>query len=231
MTAANTIKHLGIILDGNRRWARSRNLPTLQGHSAGYDNIKNVCELAFKRGIKMLTVWAFSTENWKRSRQEVDYLMKLLKRAVTKDAKYYKDKDVRIKVIGKMSDLNKDLRESIKNIEEITKNCAKGILRIGINYGGRTEIVDAVKKIVKSKISADEISEQAITDNIYDFGGENPELIIRTSGEQRLSGFLLWQSPYSELYFPKVCWPDFSEKDLDEAIEWFNNRKRRFGGD
>lgn len=231
MSDARTIKHLAIILDGNRRWARSKNFPTLQGHRAGYDNIKNICELAFDRGIKMLTVWAFSTENWKRSKKEVDYLMKLLKRAVAKDAKYYQKKDIRIKVIGRMSDLNKDLHKSIKNIEEVTKNCAKGILRIGINYGGRAELVDAIKKIVKSKISADKIDEQTVTNNIYDFGDMNPDLIIRTSGEQRLSGFLLWQSPYSELYFPKVCWPDFSEKDLDEAIDWFNNRKRRFGGD
>ncbi|MEA2064725.1 MAG: polyprenyl diphosphate synthase [Patescibacteria group bacterium] len=231
MPNTQTIKHLGIILDGNRRWAKNKNLPTLQGHRVGYDNVKSICELAFNRGIKILTVWAFSTENWKRSKEEVGYLMKLLKRAVTKDAEYYKKKDVGIKVIGRMSDLDKDLQKRIKNIEEITRNCAKGILRIGINYGGRVELVDALKKIVKAKIPFDKIDEKTISENIYTPNIPNPDLIIRTSGEQRLSGFLLWQSPYSELYFPKVCWPDFSEKDLDEAIEWFNNRKRRFGGD
>ncbi|MBT4277706.1 di-trans,poly-cis-decaprenylcistransferase [Candidatus Falkowbacteria bacterium] len=225
------LKHLGIILDGNRRWAKSKGLPTLIGHKKGYEKIKQVGEWCINRGIDILTVYAFSTENWSRSKKEVDYLMNLLKKGMIKEVKYFKEKGIQVKVIGEKSRLSQDLQNAISNMEEKTKNCTKGLLNIAINYGGRLEIVKAVKKIIKEKIPLEKITEQTINNNLYTSELPDPDMIIRTSGEQRLSGFLLWQASYSELYFPSVCWPGFKEKNLDEAVEWFEKRNRRFGGD
>lgn len=225
------INHLGIIMDGNRRWAKSKNLPALKGHSKGYDKIKEIGELCLKKGIKILTVYAFSTENWSRSKEEVGYLMKLLKNAMVNEIEYFKKQNIRVCVIGRISDLSSDMQKSIKKMEQATKDCKKGLLNIAISYGGRVEIVNAIKKIIQKKTAPDKITEETVNNNLYTAGLPDPDLIIRTSGEQRLSGFLLWQSSYSELYFPSVCWPDFSESDLDKAIDWFENRNRRFGGD
>ncbi|MCK4744483.1 di-trans,poly-cis-decaprenylcistransferase [Candidatus Parcubacteria bacterium] len=227
----NQLKHLAIIMDGNRRWAKSKGLSTIEGHSKGGDTFKKICKLCFERDIKILTVYAFSVENWNRTKKEIGYLMKLFKKVTTENLKYFKKNNIKVNIIGKISDLSKDLQEAVRNLHNATKDYTDLILNIAINYGGRVEIVDAIKRIVKNKIPLEKIDEKTVSENIYTADIQDPELIIRTSGEQRLSGFLLWQSPYSELYFPKVCWPDFSEKDLDEAIEWFNNRKRRFGGD
>lgn len=225
------LKHLGIILDGNRRWAKSNGLPTLEGHRRGYEKIKKVGEWCLEEGIDILTVYAFSTENWNRSKEEVDYLMALLKDGLTKEAEYFKNKNIRVKIIGRIADLSLDLREAVKNIEEKTKNCDKGLLNIAISYGGRVEITEAVKKIVEEKIPVEQITEDTISSRIYTAGLPDADLIIRTSGEQRLSGFLTWQSYYSELYFTPVPWPAFSKEDLKEAIDWFMKRGRRFGGD
>lgn len=227
----NKLKHLAIIMDGNRRWAKSKGLTAIEGHSKGGDTFKKICKLCFKRDIKILTVYAFSVENWNRTKKEVGYLMKLFKKVTTENLEYFKKNNIKVNIIGRISDLSKDLQEAVRNLHNATKDCTDLILNVAINYGGRVEIVDAVKSIVKKKIPVGEINEKIISENIYTADIQDPDLIIRTSGEQRLSGFLLWQSPYSELYFPKVCWPDFSEKDLDEAIDWFNSRKRRFGGD
>lgn len=226
----STIQHLGIILDGNRRWAKSRGLPTLKGHQEGYRKIKEIGELCIEKGIKILTVYAFSTENWRRSKEEVGYLMKLLKTAMTEEVGYFKGKNIRVNVIGRTSELPKDLQGAIRNMENATKECKDGVLNIAINYGGRTEIVDAVKKIIKQNTNEDEVTESLIEKNIYTSELPDPDIIIRTSGEQRLSGFLTWQSSYSELYFTKVNWPDFSQKNLDDAINWFSQRSRSFGG-
>ncbi len=231
MPKEKTIKHLGIIMDGNRRWAKKRGLPTLEGHKKGYEKIKEAGKWCLEEGIDILTVYAFSTENWNRSKEEIGYLMKLLKRAFTKDIDFFLKEDIKLKVIGRKEELSKDLQEVIKNAEEKTSGCNSGLLNIAINYGGRAEIIDAVKNIIKKDSSPENITEELISSNIYTSGLPDVDLIIRTSGEQRLSGFLLWQSYYSELYFPKVNWPGFSRDDLNEAIDWFTGRNRRFGGD
>ncbi len=225
-----SIQHLAIIMDGNRRWAKQRGLSSLQGHKAGYEKLKAVGDWCLARGIKILTVFAFSTENWKRSEAEVGYLMKLLEFALTKELKVFIKKGIRLNIIGLKSGLSKKMQLAVKNAEAKTKNNKKGILNLAINYGGRLEIVEAMKKIARHKIPAAKITEELISRNAWTAGLPDPDLVIRTSGEQRLSGFLTWQSVYSELYFIKKHWPAFTEKDLDEAIKEYNQRHRRFGG-
>jgi undecaprenyl diphosphate synthase len=222
--------HLGIIIDGNRRWAREKGLPVFEGHRRGFENFKKIADYAFGKGVRILTIFAFSTENWNRTKIEVNYLMKLLGIALGK--KYIKElnqKDVRLKVIGQKERLSNSLQEKIKKIEEATKINKKGILILAISYGGRQEIIQAVQGIIKDKIPGNKISEELISKNLWTSGLPDPDLIIRTGGEQRLSGFLTWQSVYSELCFIKKYWPEFSEKDLDIAFEEYNHRQRRFG--
>jgi undecaprenyl diphosphate synthase len=222
--------HLGIILDGNRRWAKEKGLPAFEGHRRGYEKLKEVGTWCKEKGVKILTVFAFSTENWDRSKKEVDYLMKLLSQAFEKrDVSRLDKQGIRIKVIGQKEGLSKQLQEKIKKAEEQTKNNKEGIFNLAINYGGRLEIIEAIKKIMRKNINPEKITEEIIGQNIWTAGMPDPDLIIRTSGEQRTSGFLTWQSVYSELYFCKKYWPDFSEKDLDEAFEEYSRRQRRFG--
>ncbi len=216
-------------MDGNRRWAKKQGLPPMAGHQKGYDKMKQVGDWCLARGIDFLTVYAFSTENWQRSKKEVDYLMKLLERGLTKELPQFMKKNIRLKIIGSRDKLSVSLKRAIKTAEDKTKNNTAGTLNIAVNYGGRLEVVEAVKKIVRRKIPVNQISEQTISDYVWTAGEPDPDLIIRTSGEYRLSGFLTWQGVYSELYFTKKFWPDFSEKDLDEAILEFNRRTRRFG--
>jgi len=222
-------QHLGIIMDGNRRWARSRGLPTLEGHKRGYKKILKVGDWCLEKGIKIFTVYGFSTENWNRSKKEVNYLMRLLKIALKRDIKTLHKKGIRVNIIGRIKELSQDLQKAIKEAMLLTKNNTRGLLNIAINYGGRPELVDAVRKIIKKKISPLKVSEALISDNLYTAGQPDPDLIIRTSGEQRLSNFLTWQSAYSELYFIKKHWPDFTKKDLEEAIKEYSRRSRRFG--
>ncbi|MFH1597968.1 MAG: polyprenyl diphosphate synthase [Patescibacteria group bacterium] len=219
--------HLGIIMDGNRRWARNRGLPTLEGHRRGYNKVKKVGDWCLDRGIKILTVYAFSTENWNRSKKEVGYLMKLLKKALTDDIQEMHQKNIQVRVIGRVSQLSKDLQKAVRDAVKLTKKNTKGILNIALNYGGRPEIVDAIRKVVRKKVP---ITEAAIADNLYTAGLPDPDLIIRTSGEYRLSNFLTWQASYSELMFIDKHWPAFTEKDLDKAIKEYQKRNRRFGG-
>lgn len=226
-----TIKHLGIIMDGNRRWAKEHGLPSLEGHRRGYNKMKEVGDWCLARGIEILTVYAFSTENWNRSAEEVAYLMKLLKEALTKELPEFMAKGIKLKIIGSRERLSADLVEAIDQAEKQTRNNQRGILNIALNYGGHLEIVEAMRKIAAQGKTPEEITEELIAQNIYTAGQPDPDLIIRTSGEHRLSGFLTWQSVYSELYFVKTHWPAFSEQDLDQIIEDFNQRERRFGGD
>lgn len=226
----NQIKHIGIIMDGNRRWAKRRGLPPMAGHKKGYEKMKEVGDWCLARGIDFLTVYAFSTENWKRSKKEVDFLMKLLERGLTKELPQFAKKNIRLKIIGSRNGLPASLKQAIQSAEEKTKNNTAGTLNIAINYGGRLEIVEAVKKIISKNIPANKITEETISANVWTAGEPDPDLIIRTSGEQRLSGFLTWQGVYSELYFTPKMWPELSEKDLDEAIAEFGRRQRRFGG-
>jgi undecaprenyl diphosphate synthase len=222
-------RHLGIIMDGNRRWAKARGLPPFKGHEAGYKKIKieEVLRWCKEAGIEVLTLFAFSTENWQRAKKEVDFLMKLFLRALTKDIKKLHENNVRVRVIGRREGLPEKLREAIEKSEELTKNNAGGTLNLAINYGGRPELVDAFKKILANP--PEEITEETISANLYTAGLPDPDLIIRTSGEQRLSGFLTWQSAYSELLFIEHHWPEFSKEDFDDALADFANRQRRFG--
>lgn len=229
MTKKHNLVHLGIIMDGNRRWARARGLPTLEGHRRGYNKMKEVTQWCIDRGIKILTVYAFSTENWQRSKKEVSYLMNLFRKALTKDIEEMDKQGVKIKIIGQKERLAKDIQQMIKQAEAKTKNNKKLLFNVAISYGGRPDILQAVKKIIKKKIPVSKITEDLISKNLWTKGIADPDLIVRTSNEQRLSNFLTWQSVYSELLFIKKHWPAFIEKDLDKIITEYNKRQRRFG--
>lgn len=226
-------EHIGIIMDGNGRWAKKRRLPRTAGHTVGAKTFKKIARYCNKIGIKYLTVYAFSTENWKRPKDEVEAIMKLLKDYLI-DAKNFKDENIKVKFIGDLSPLSDELKKLIKDAEEGSVNATGLKLNIALNYGGRDEIAFAVKKIAEDykngKITADEIDEKAISDNIYTAGQPDPDIIIRPSGEYRLSNFLIWQAAYSEFWYSDVLWPDFKTKDLDKAILDFQKRNRRFGG-
>lgn len=224
------LKHLAVIMDGNRRWAKDNGLPSFEGHRQGYDKMKEVGQWCIERGITTLSVYAFSTENWNREQAEVNYLMDLLYKAVTAEVEQFNKRGIRLRIIGTRERLSEKLVKAIADAEERTKENSKGTLNICLNYGGRLEIVDAVKKIMSQGIPADQITEKTISENIWLAGQADPDLIIRTSGEQRLSGFLTWESVYSEFLFIDKHWPAFSEADLDAAINDYNNRHRRFGG-
>jgi len=225
------LKHLAIILDGNRRWAREKGLPTFEGHRVGYERIKDVCRWCLKRNIEILTVYAFSTENWNRSKEEVKYLMFLLNKAFSEDAEELNKLGIKVNIMGSRDRISPKIKKNIEKIQEKTKNNKKMVLNICFNYGGRLEIVEAVKDIIREGIKPEKVTEELISKHIWFKGQPDPDLIVRTSGEQRLSGFLTWTSVYSELYFPRCYWPDFNEKELDKTIKEFERRNRRFGGD
>ncbi len=226
-------KHIGIIMDGNRRWAKKRGKPAIFGHKQGAKTLENIVRYANKIGLKYLTVFAFSTENWKRSEEEVKGLMTLLQAYLDDYTKRADSENVKVTVIGDIKALSEGMQKSIEKCMERTKNNTGVHFNIAINYGGKDEIVKATKKIAQeikeNKISIEEIDEQTITDHLYTTGQPEPDLIIRTSGELRLSGFLIWQSAYSELLFIEKNWPDFDEKDLDNAIVEYEKRKRNYG--
>ena len=225
--------HIGIIMDGNRRWAKSQGKPAGFGHKAGAKTIENIVRYANKIGLKYITVYAFSTENWKRSEDEVSGLMLLLQNYLSDYAKRADTENIRIKVIGDIKKFPAGTQKSIEECIERTKSNTGVTFSIALNYGGRAEIIEAVKEISQNvkdgKIKSEEITEQLLSNYLYTKDMPDPDLIIRTSGEIRLSGFLAWQSTYSELYFIEKNWPDFTEKDLDEAIQEFNKRTRKFG--
>lgn len=229
----NIPKHIAIILDGNRRWAKNRNIPTLQGHTAGAKNLERIATYCEKIGVKYLTVYAFSTENWNREKEEVDYLMKLIAKYIKDFDRKFKDATARIRLAGEISRLPEDLQEKVKAIEEKTKNNTGITINLCINYGGREEIVNATKiiaeKVKRGELESSEITEEMIGKLLRTGDAPDPDLFIRPGGEIRLSGFLLWQSSYSELYFANPLWPDFNEEELEKAIDEFNRRKRRFG--
>lgn len=225
--------HIGIIMDGNRRWAKSQGKPAGFGHKAGAKTLENLVRYANTIGLKYITVYAFSTENWKRAEEEVGGLMLLLQNYLSDYSKRADTENIRIKVLGDITKLQMGIQKSIKECIERTKNNTGITFCIAFNYGGRAEILEVTKKIAiklkEGEITEDEITEELISQNLYTEDIPDPDLIIRTSGEQRLSGFLAWQSTYSELYFVQKNWPDFSERDLDEAIAEFNRRTRKFG--
>ena len=229
----NLPEHIAIIMDGNRRWAKKNNLTTPQGHKEGAENLKRISKFANKLGIKYLTVYAFSTENWKRSKEEVGAIMKLLKFYILDFFKSY-DENIKVNVIGRMSDIPDDLQKEIKSVEEKTKDNTGLVLNIAFNYGGRDEIVSAVKNIardvVEGKIKIEEITEDTVSNNLYTSNQPEPDLLIRTSGEERISNFLPWQISYSEFVFTDKYWPEYSNTDLLESIQIYQKRTRRFGG-
>jgi len=228
--AGKKLQHIAFIMDGNRRWAKKHGVPTLEGHKRGYAKVKEVGEWCLHRGVAVMTVWAFSTENWKRAKDEVGYLMRLLRDALSKDLAFYDEKGIRIRVLGRREPLPLDVLRAVDNAQEKTKNHTKGTLNIALNYGGHAELVDATKAIVQQGVAAEAITEKTIEEHLYTAGQPMPDLIIRTS-ERRLSGFLSWQSAYSEIYFSDLHWPEFSEEELDRAIGDFRGIERRFGGD
>ena len=226
-------RHIAIIMDGNRRWAREHSLPVKMGHKAGADAIEKIVRYANKLGIEHITAYAFSTENWKRSEEEVSALMALLKAYLDEFSKKADEGNFKIRVLGDISVLSKSLQTSINRAVETTKNNTGVSFNIAFNYGGRDEIVKATKKIadkVKSgEINVEDINEEMISENLYTFDIPDPDLMIRTSGELRISGFLIWQLAYTEFLFVDKYWPDFNEKDLDEAIAIYQKRVRKFG--
>jgi len=214
-------------MDGNRRWATARRLPSFEGHRAGHKKIEDVLRWCRDAEIKILTLYAFSIENWQRPKKEVDFLMKLFYLALTKDIKKLHKNNICVRVIGRKKGLPEKIQKAIKKSEELTKNNTAIILNLAINYGGRPELVDAFNKILKNPPK--KITEDLISQNVYTAGLPDPDLIIRTSGEKRLSGFLTWQSAYSEFCFIKHHWPEFSKEDFNDVLNDFANRQRRFG--
>lgn len=228
---ANTAvpNHLGLILDGNRRWAVARGLKTLEGHKAGAENFKKISLAAFQKGVKYVSAYVFSTENWQRTKDEVSYLMKLLVRAVELHLDEFHQNNIKIITIGSMQNVPESVIKAIARTEAKTAKNTGGTLVLCFNYGGKAELVDAVKKIVASGAMQAEVTEQMITDLLYHPEIPPVDLLIRTSGEQRTSGFMMWRSDYAELLFVDTFWPDFSKEELDHAFEDFASRKRRFG--
>lgn len=230
----NMPNHIAIIMDGNRRWAKQRNLDTRLGHKKGAETLENIVRYCNKIGIKYLTVYAFSTENWKRSKEEVGALMLLLQNYLDDFAKKADAENIRINMLGNREGLSTGLLNKIDNTVERTKNNTGLTFNVAFNYGGRDEIIKAVKKIaqdVENKaISIDEINEELLSKKLYTKEIPDPDLMIRTSGEIRTSNFLPWQLVYSEFYFTDKLWPDFTQEDLDKAIEEYNRRTRNFGG-
>ena len=218
--------HIGIIMDGNRRWAKEKKKKTIEGHLAGANRIISLAKYIFDKGVKYLSIYAFSTENFNRSAEEVSYLMGLIIKFFNERVNELHDYNIKIVVSGLRDNLSKDVLKCIGNVVELTKNNTDWVLNVCLNYGGRREIVDAVNKIKEANVS---ITEETFGKYLYN---DLPDLdyVIRTSGEERISNFMLWQISYAEFYFPKVYFPDFDEKEFDKALEIYNNRNRRFGG-
>ena len=227
-------KHVAIILDGNGRWAKAKGLPRNAGHVQGAKVVEDMCEITYNMGIQYFTVYAFSTENWSRPKDEVDALMKLLRNYMVNAKKRANKNNMCVRVIGDKTGLDKDLQESILDLEEYTKDNTGLHFQIAINYGGRDEITRAVRRlsadVAEGKLEADSITDETINSYLDTAGLPDPDLLIRTCGEQRISNFLLWQLAYTEFYFCDKAWPDFNKKELELAIESYNTRNRKFGG-
>jgi undecaprenyl diphosphate synthase len=222
-------RHLAMIMDGNRRWAKEKGLPSVEGHRAGYETMKKVGDWCLDRGVEVLTVYAFSTENWKRSETEVGFLMTLLEHALDKELDYFISRKIKLRILGRREGFKPRILELIDKAQEATKDFDAMTFAICLNYGGRMELVDAVKEIVSEGMQPEAIDELSISKRLYWPNMPDPDMIVRTSGEERLSGFLLWQSAYSEFYWLKKNWPAIDEKDIDAIIEEYKTRQRRYG--
>ncbi len=221
--------HIGIIMDGNGRWAQARGMPRIAGHQAGVDNIRRILEHCVRRGVKVLTIYAFSTENWRRPPDEVSGLMRLLGLTIQRQLNELNRNGVRILHSGRMEGINKHLQKQILHALEATKTNDRIILNVAFNYGGRAEIVDAVRHIIQDGIAPESLTEEMVSSYMYIGGLPDPDLIIRTGGEWRLSNFLIWQAAYAEYYTTPTYWPDFDETELDKALIEYSHRERRFG--
>ncbi|MEG1459052.1 MAG: isoprenyl transferase [Acetivibrio sp.] len=227
-------KHIALIMDGNGRWAKKRFLPRNAGHAQGSKNVENICKAADALGVEYLTVYALSTENWSRPESEINALLKLLRNYLKDCIETSKKNNMRVRVIGDVSVLEEDMQQQISEVERVSKENTGLNFQVAINYGGRDEIIRASRKIaedcMENKLKPEEINEKIFESYLDTKGIPEPELLIRTSGEQRLSNYLLWQLAYTEFYFTDVLWPDFNEKELRKAITFYNSRERRFGG-
>lgn len=232
--AAGTPQHIGIIMDGNGRWAKKRGLPRTAGHTAGAANFRTITRYAASIGVKYLTLYAFSTENWNRPAEEVSALMRLFHQYLEEALRDFMDENIRVRFLGDMTAFSPDLQALIRRVEEASAPKTGMVLNLAMNYGGRAEITRAAKilaqRVKNGELEPEAITEEMISDTLYTAGQPDPDLIIRPSGEERLSNFLLWQSAYTEFEYFDILWPDFKPKHLDEAIERFCGRNRRFGG-
>lgn len=223
------LKHIAIIMDGNRRWAKLHHLPTMMGHKKGVDALKKTTRACDDLGIKYLTLYAFSTENWNRKKEEVDFLMNLLATTLKNELKELNENNVKMNFIGDLEGLNKNLQEILAQSKETTKNNTGVVLTVAINYGARDEIEHAIKNIVKNNVKVEDINQELISKYLYTSNLPDPDLLIRTSGEKRISNYLLWQIAYSEIFVTDIFWPEFDKNALILAIEEFNKRQRRWG--
>ncbi len=221
--------HIAIIMDGNGRWAMSRGLPRLEGHRAGTENLRQIIKACIEFGIRYLTIYAFSTENWGRPKEEVEGLMKIFEDVIDKELQELHDQGVQLRHLGRLDRLDPAFREKVSNALAYTRNNSRLVLNIAFNYGGRDEIVNAIQGIIRDGVKPEEVTNETVNKYLYTAGSPDPDLIIRTSGELRGSNFLIWQGAYSEWYFPPVYWPDFDKEQLHLAIEEFKRRDRRFG--
>ena len=222
-------RHIAVVMDGNRRWARQRHLPAIAGHRAGVDTIRRTLRAARERGVEYLTLFSFSTENWSREPEEVRGLMALLEETIRRETDSLVRDDVRLEVIGRLHELAPGLQEAIAGSVRATSGCQRGVMTLAFNYGGRAEIVDAVRSLLKEGVAPDAVDEAAIASRLYAPHHPDPDLLIRTGGELRVSNFLLWEVAYAEMWATPVLWPDFAVKDLDDAIRSYAARERRFG--
>jgi len=226
----NVPRHVAIIMDGNGRWAQARGLPRLAGHRAGTENLRPVLEAAVDFGIKVLTIWAFSTENWRRPEAEVKGLLRLLQRMIERESQELHKKGVQIRHLGRLDRLPRLLQEQVCGAVELTSHNTRLVLNVAFDYGGREEIVQAVRQIIQAGVPAEEVDEDLLSQQMYTAGQPDPDLIIRTSGEMRTSGFMMWQAAYAEYYVTPTYWPDFGREELYQALLAYGHRERRFGG-
>ena len=229
MSQLSAPEHVAIIMDGNSRWARERMVPRVMGHKAGIEAIRRVAEVADRRGVRVLTLYAFSTENWSRPRDEVDALMNLFSETIRREVDELARRSIELRFSGRLDELSPSLQDQIKQANERTRIGARAILNIAINYGGRREIIDAVRELAREGADLRQLDEDSLAARLYTRGLPDPDLVIRTAGEMRLSNFLLWQAAYSEFYSTQTLWPDFSQADFDEALASYQRRIRRFG--
>ncbi|MFQ5613791.1 MAG: isoprenyl transferase [Anaerolineae bacterium] len=226
----NVPQHIGIIMDGNGRWAQARNLPRIAGHRRGTDNLRQILEAAVEFGVKMLTIYAFSTENWKRPEKEIRGLMSILEHVIDRELNELHKNGVQLRHIGRLDGINEELKRKVRYAIELTKNNDRLILNVAFNYGGRAEIINAIQNIIRDGVAPEDVDEDLINQYLYTAGLPDPDLIIRTSGEFRTSNFLVWQGAYAEYYVTPTFWPDFNKAKFYEALQAFSRRERRYGG-